>query len=544
MLSRKSKRLSELKNDLTMDSIVDYTINQAVVNETNNSDHSDEVPDKSRESPLKEDQQHLKEKEIENKGMKRTISDATEEFLDARRKREEKKKQIAKLKIRLGYVVAGLVLTILWVGYITTAIFLLYGFITNEVTTQDYAFNHDKAFNQTYQNKTEKCPIPALAFNKYSIFINALENSSYEFSPINATNSVCPIDFVNNKTHCTAECLRFTPGGRPMWYAFRLTTVFGSSLTIFAASIGMFAWLLNRELWKFPKVVNFYMMITVLLQGFAILSGAIKPEDFYCTSPNIDKSRETSTYFCLVQGAIMHYALLSFLFWYIFGISNLAIIVLSPIKGARWFFNNKSKIHIVESIIAWGFPVLIVFIAVIISVADQKARSAYRIENVPEFCLAGETEIQIASKHVLGFIFCLFNGTMITIIVFKLVQLKYKQKTLTRYTTVNTEWVFQLSIFTFVFSLSIWIVLLDSSIYIFYETIYTNLLRAYTQCVSLFPNECCQPTYQKFYFPWLSTLSGLSTCIWGIGGLTAVANKEIRQFWKRAFMKICKCGRK
>ena len=511
--SRLSKRGSEIKKEETIECFFDL-------------DLMDEKTSKN------ENKNHFNTK-VEEVYRARGLSSATQKYLETRQQNEKSLRMKSQIKLTCGFMLAITVLVVLWVGYLSTAAFLIFGLIESPKKSQDLAFN------ETYQETEFNCSAIGDAYKKYSIYVRALIASNYTFSPYNVTE--CADEFVSNETHCSPECLEFTPGGRSMWWAFRVTTILGSGFTLIATLFGMLSWV-NKELWKFPKIVNFYMMITVLIQALAILSGAIVPKEFYCSSENIDLARKHSTVLCIIQGAVMHYTILSFLLWYVFGISNLSIIVFSPLKGARWFFKYLQSIHIVESIIAWGLPLLVVVLNYAASFALGKQSFVYAIENVPEFCLPGIMEIQILSLHVLGFMFCLFNGTMIILIVVIMIKLKYKQQILSRTTIVNTEWVFQLSIFTLVFSLSIWIVLLDASVYLYYENKYRTHLDVYTYCIALFPSRCCQTTYRDFYQPWLSILSGFSTSVWGIGGLVAVTNKEVRHFWKRVL--TCKCRNK
>ena len=456
-------------------------------------------------------------------GMSRGLSNATQNYLATRQNLQKNQRMKAKGKLYFGFFMAGIVLVVLWVGYLSTAAFFAYGQIERPEIT------HEEAFNATYQQTGQNCSGSTEGYIAYREFVSELERSNYSQSTVNVTD--CPTDFLPNTTHCTAECLEFTPGGRGQWWAFRVTTIFGSSFTLVATVIGMLSWV-NKDLWKFPKVVNFYMMITILLQALSILSGALVPKPFYCKSADLFESRGDSTILCLIQGGVIHYALLSFLIWYIFSISNLSVIVLSPLKGAAWFFKYIRAIHITQLVIGWGLPFVIVLINFIVSGALGKIYTAYAIGNVPEFCLPGINIIEIITLYVLGFIFCLFNGTMIVIIVCKMLHLKYRQSRITTSTIVSTEWVFQLSVFTLVFSISIWVVLLDGSIYEYYLDKYRTYLDVYISCISLFPESCCSPVYQSAYVPWLSTLGGFSTCVWGIGGLAAVTNKEVRQFWK------------
>ena len=463
----------------------------------------------------------------------RGLSDATQSYLATRQNLQRNRRTKEKEKLYLGFVIACIVLVVLWVAYLSTAAFFAYGQIERPEIT------HEEAFNATYQQTGQNCNTRSEAYIVYGEFVSAFERSNYSQSTVNVTD--CPTDFITNTTHCTPECLEFTPGGRAQWWAFRVTTILGSSFTLVATVIGMFSWV-NKELWKFPKVVNFYMMVSVFLQAVAILSGALVPKPFYCTSQDLFKSREDSTIYCLIQGTLMHYALLAFLMWYIFSISNLSIIVLSPLKGATWFFKYIKVIHITQLVIGWGLPFIVVLINLIVNGAIGQISTAYTIGNVPEFCLPGIDEIEIVTLYLLGFIFCLFNGTMIVIIVCKMLHLKYRQARITTSTIVSTEWVFQLSIFTLVFSLSIWVVLLDASIYEYLLDKYRTYLDVYISCISIFPESCCYAVYQSVYVPWLSTLGGFSTCVWGIGGLAAVTNKELRQFWKRVL--TCKYFRR
>ena len=512
--SRRSKKGSEIKKEDTIECFLELD----PMNETNGK----ECKEENNFTTVKEDMYRT-----------RGLSNATQNYLETREKGEKAVRMKSQVKLSCGITLSIVVLLVLWVGYLSTAAFLVYGIIDGPKKSQDLAFN------ETYIQNVLTCGSIGDAYKKYKSYISALETNNYTYSPYNVTQ--CADEFVSNGTHCSPECLEFTPGGRSMWWAFRVVTIFGSSFSLIATILGMLSWI-NKELWKFPKVVNFYMMITILLQALAILSGALVPKQYYCSSENIYKARKESTVPCLIQGAVIHYAILSFLLWYVFSITNLSIIVLSPLKGARWFFKYVKGIHAVESVIAWGLPLLVVIINVGVSFVLGKQSFVYGIENVPEFCLPGIMEIQILSLHVLGFVFCLFNGTMIILIVVIMIKLKYKQQILSRSTIVNTEWVFQLSIFTFVFSLSIWIVLLDASIYLYYENTYRTHLDVYTYCIALFPSRCCQTSYRYFYQPWLSILSGFSTCVWGIGGLAAVTNKEVRHFWKKVL--TCKCREK
>ncbi|KAI6646635.1 hypothetical protein LOD99_12756 [Oopsacas minuta] len=513
-----SKRKSHLEKDMTVECFIEL----------------DSVADKCEIEEYKgidQDEDSEPKTSTQNNEMewKRGLSDATQNYLNARQHKQNKTYMKSQMKLYFSFVIAGIILAILWVGYLSTAAFLVYGIADAPKITED------EAFNTTYQ-QTSNCTDIEKAYEMYTKYVSALRASNYTNSTVLVTS--CPVDFVPNNTNCGPECLEFTPGGRSMWWAFRVTTILGSSFTLVATLIGMLSWV-NKDLWKFPKIVNFYMMITILLQALSILSGAIVPKKYYCKHDNLDTSRADSTIFCLVQGTVIHYALLSFLMWYIFSISNLSIIVLSPLKGARWFFKYLHVIHTTELVLAWGLPLLVIIVNFILVAVTGTISTAYVINNVPEFCLPGISEIEIVSLYMLGFVFCLFNGTMIVIIVVKMVHLKYKQARITTSTIVSTEWVFQLSIFTLVFSLSIWVVLLDASIYVFYEKKYLKYLDVYTYCISIFPADCCTPEYQTIYQAWLSILGGFSTCVWGIGGLAAVTNKEVRQFWKRIL--TCKC---
>ena len=465
--------------------------------------------------------------------MRRGLSDATQNYLETRQNLQKELRMKAKGKLYFGFFIAGIVLVVLWVGYLVTAAFFAYGQIERPEIT------HEEAFNATYQQTEQNCSDRSTSYILFREFVSALERSNYTQSSVNVTD--CPTDFITNTTHCTPECLEFTPGGRGQWWAFRITTIFGSSFTLVATVIGMFSWV-NKELWKFPKVVNFYMMISVFLQAVAILSGALVPKPFYCKHTDIFESREDSTIYCLVQGGLMHYALLAFLIWYIFSISNLSVIVLSPLKGATWFFKYIKVIHITQLVVGWGLPFVVVLLNFAVSGAIGQIYTTYAIGNAPEFCLPGINIVEIVTLYILGFIFSLFNGTMIVIIVCKMLHLKYRQSRITTSTIVSTEWVFQLSIFTIVFSLSIWVVLMDASVYEYFLYKYRVYLDIYISCISIFPESCCEAVYQSVYVPWLSTLGGFSTCVWGIGGLAAVTNKEVRQFWKKVL--TCKYCRK
>ena len=60
---------------------------------------------------------------------------------------------------------------------------------------------------------------------------------------------------------------------------------------------------------------------------------------------------------CARIGAIGHYLVLVGYFWLLFCFGNLWWIVVFPTKG-KMLFENRRRTHIIQSIVAWGSPIV------------------------------------------------------------------------------------------------------------------------------------------------------------------------------------------
>ena len=443
-----------------------------------------------------------------------------------------------KRKLCCTYFVVVVIIVVTWLLFIAPlcvglyATLISYGIIPE---TRDLSLN--TTFSRTFSSSS--CPYNiTTAFTKFYTYIDWFNSNQ---SAINSTygtmiaNTECVSSFINNGTQCSPECLKYAPGGDAYYIAWRVFIFNGSFVTLFVSILGILTWIkIGGKLWLFPHIISFYLICSVLVQSICILSGQIVPQMFYCKHPSLLQSRADSTIICSVQGGIFHYSLMVFLYWYIFAVLNLLYIFSRPLDGALLFNRYRHWIHLFESLFCWGFPVLVL----IGTIATLKS---YRINNQPEFCHPSTTFV-IITLYVPGLLFCLFNVTAIPIVISILLKRYYKTTEMIGRGTIGLDWVAQLAIFTIAFSISIWMVMLNFSVDEFDAPNYDIYLEQYSRCVTIFGTNgtnCCQPVYREYYNNALGIASGFASTVWGLAGLSALANKDVRDLWK----KILTCNR-
>lgn len=452
---------------------------------------------------------------------------------------ESKKKLVAnrlyKQKVCFTVFVVVCVIVVTWLLFIAPlcvgvyATLISYGIIPE---TRDLSDN--TTFSRTFAS-SDLCPYNiTTAFAKYKVYTDWFNSIQSNFS-FNTTygvmiaNTSCVDRFVNNNTQCSPECLKFAPDGDGYLIAWRVFIFTGSFVTLIVSILGILTWIkIGGKLWSFPHIISFYLICLVFIHSVCIISGQIVPQWFYCKHASLLESRDDVTLQCNIQGAIYHYSIMVFLYWYLFAVVNLLYIVSSPIDGAAKFQKYQHWIHFSESLFCWGFPVLVLIGTIVVL-------RGYRISNQPEFCHPNTTFVLI-TLYLPGIIFCLFNVTAVPIVISILLQRRYKVHKMIGRVTDSLDLVVQMTIFTIAFSFSIWMVMLSFSINEFEAPSYDTYLEQYSRCVTIFGtkgNVCCSPVYRDYYFNGLGIASGFASTVWGLAGLSALANKDVRKLWKK-----------
>lgn len=351
------------------------------------------------------------------------------------------------------------------------------------------------------------------------------KNITYNTSDLSKT---CPLSYVFNGSMCVPECLVWNPGGPVGFWSYRVSTLLGVSIQLVSCSIFLFVWLkANRNVWRFPTILSFYLMLTLLVQSLAVLAGAVFPKEFYCSSKYLSEARMKSTISCQVQGAIFHYSLLAFMLWYLASFINLTILLCFPLRGSS-FLSNRRYLHVFESILCWGLPVLIV----LGTFFGDSSGNGYKLLNAPEFCLPSD-KFLIATLYFPGILFTIILGTLSVIIIYNLVAARYftSISQSSNSTSTVSELFFQVLVFLICFGVMICIVILDLIVYINLEMGYLGLLDEYLLCLHDFNNNasCCNTTYKSFYIPALSVIAGFFTTVYGAPALLAIIGRLVRE---------------
>ena len=451
---------------------------------------------------------------------------------------EAKKKRFAnrlyKRKLCFTICVVVCVIVVTWLLFIAPLCLGVYAILTSYGVipdTRDLSTN--TTLSRTFSN-ADSCPYNmTTAFAKYKVYTDWF-NSIQSNSSLNTTyaimiaNTSCVDRFVNNNTQCSPECLKFAPGGDAYLIGWRVFIFTGSLVTLVVSVLGILTWIkIGGKLWSFPHIISFYLICLVLVHSVCILSGQIVPQRFYCKHASLLESRDDVTIQCNIQGGVYHYSIMVFLYWYLSAVVNLLYIVSSPINGAAKFQRYRHWIHLFESLFCWGVPLLVLIGTVVVL-------RGYRISNQPEFCHPNTTFVLI-TLYIPGLIFCLFNFTAVPIVISTLLQRRYKVHKMIGRGTDSLELVVQMTIFTIAFSFSIWMVMLSFSVNEFEASNYETYLEQYSRCVTIFGtkgDECCVPVYREYYYNGLGIASGFASTIWGLAGMSALANKDVRKLWK------------
>jgi hypothetical protein len=84
----------------------------------------------------------------------------------------------------------------------------------------------------------------------------------------------------------------------------------------------------------------------------------------FCSEKSLRESLLKPTTFCTVIGAVRHYMYYSLSFWWLFTFGNVWWITVFPTRGTL-FFLERRRIHVMQSIVAWGAPIIGVTVVIL-----------------------------------------------------------------------------------------------------------------------------------------------------------------------------------
>ena len=212
--------------------------------------------------------------------------------------------------------------------------------------------------------------------------------------------------------------------------------------------------------------------------------------------------------------------------WYLSDLSNIIYVMMFPLKADR-LIKHRHKIHILESIISWGFPAVVV-IAIV-------ATQGYEIVSVPAICLPNMS-LTLTTLFVPGVAFSLLTQTCFTI----LGTILYKRHVKSTLHTTNNEYLQrlrQIAVFSISFSILTLLIFVHYVCLVVGYREFNEYLADYWHCLTVFDknNECCKPAHIAHYYPFTGFLSNVSFCTWGMVAVSALSVKEARSLWKRIF---------
>ena len=229
-------------------------------------------------------------------------------------------------------------------------------------------------------------------------------------------------------------------------------------------------------------------------------------------------------------GPVYHFFLLAFFCWYICDIFNIVYVLIFPLKSGN-FLAHSGKIHIIQSIISWGIPVLT--IAIVLA-----ATSRYGHYSFPILCFPNQYGL-LFTFYIPGVSFSILTGTGLILLGLTLYK-RHKKIGNASTTNIYLSLLKQMSIYSIALSILLFIIvtkfLLDSLNYKItqlYET-------AYNWCITAFHEtpQCCFQAYAAYYAPFWTLLNESTFCLWGVAAVSVVWVKEAKGVWVNILM----CG--
>ena len=229
------------------------------------------------------------------------------------------------------------------------------------------------------------------------------------------------------------------------------------------------------------------------------------------------------TVFYSILGPVYHYFVLAFLCWYICDIFNIVFVLLFPLKSGN-FLSHGVKIHIIQSIISWGIPALVISIVL-------AATSRYSHYSFPLLCFPNEYGLGL-TFYIPGVAFSITTGTGLILIGLTLYK-RHKKMGNTSTTNIYLSLLRQMSIYSIALSILIFIILIH---FLYYSLVYkiTGVYQTvYNWCITAFHEtpQCCFQAYTTYDAPFLTLVNESTFCLWGVAAVSIVWVKEAKGVW-------------
>ena len=353
----------------------------------------------------------------------------------------------------------------------------------------------------------------------------------------------CPTNYVFNCTMCIPICGLWHPYGESYFTAYRVTTIITSVAQFIFSFIGFIVLLKVPGSFKVPQINYLFMFFNAVIFNFLLAVIAISgPYNFFCQRQDEDYSivAQDPPVYVSVVGFVMHFAYLSFNFWFVCATVNLMIIVLFP--QLRITESRKSQIVLftIEATISFAFSLIIPSIFLIFF----KHYSFFRTPHHP-----------YPADPIIALIFIvvpllLSTAVSLTIIVIALYKLQMRKLSFieNKENAIKLEgFEIRLIIFTVCLGLVAFIALFEGSYYKIFNAIFEFKLEEFWSCLTVQNNlkmfhqvssAVCPTEYRAFSFPIFNFIRYFALTLWTFFLLVILTTKETREEWKKIFTKL------
>ena len=195
------------------------------------------------------------------------------------------------------------------------------------------------------------------------------------------------------------------------------------------------------------------------------------------------------------------------------------------------FLKHSIKIHIVQSLVSWGLPILTIGTVL-------GATSKYKHYTFPILCFPDELSL-LFSFYIPGVMFSLLSGTgliLLGLILYK----RHKKIGESSTTNVYQTLLRQLIVYSIALSVLIFILLIQFTITSYNFKLTEVYETAYNWCITAFYTspQCCFQAYTAYYTPFWNLLNEATFCCWGVVALSVVWVKDARMVW----LKVLTCA--
>lgn len=152
--------------------------------------------------------------------------------------------------------------------------------------------------------------------------------------------------------------------------AYFVVIVVGLWLALIATIITFITWASIKNLRKFPHVLRFHIMVCcVILGNCKMLPIHMRPEKTFCRGQLFWEPTGHSSLATVIQGAMTHYFGLAHSLWAMCFITNTYAVI---VRDNRAVFKHPIKIHLIQSLLCWLVPAVIVTCCLYISPPGYK----------------------------------------------------------------------------------------------------------------------------------------------------------------------------